>query len=77
MPHDERLKPIIDERRERQRNQPKPPPPWRVYEVSCPDCGQGADARCTTPGGPHRSRVERAKEFTRIRKPRPEAGTEA
>ncbi|MFC8273811.1 hypothetical protein ACFUJR_15060 [Streptomyces sp. NPDC057271] len=77
VPHDERLQPIIDERRERQRNQPKPPPPWRVYEVSCPDCGQGADARCATPGGPHRSRVERAKEFTRIRKPRPEAGAEA
>ncbi|MFF0486804.1 hypothetical protein [Streptomyces sp. NPDC004435] len=77
VPHDERLKPIIDARRERQRNQPKPPPPWRVYEVTCPDCGQGADARCTTTGGPHRSRVERAKEFTRLRKPRPETGTEA
>ncbi|MFD9575386.1 hypothetical protein ACFWBI_36905 [Streptomyces sp. NPDC059982] len=77
MPHDERLQPIIDERRERQRNQPKPPPPWRVYEVTCPDCGQGADARCTTTGGPHRSRVERAKEFTRLRKPRPEPGAEA
>ncbi|WEH43990.1 hypothetical protein [Streptomyces sp. AM 2-1-1] len=77
VPHDERLQPIIDERRERQRNQPKPPPPWRVYEVTCPDCGQGADARCTTTGGPHRSRVERAKEFTRLRKPRPETGTEA
>ncbi|MCF3179993.1 hypothetical protein IPZ70_08570 [Streptomyces polychromogenes] len=77
VPHDERLKPIIDERRERQRNQPKPPPPWRVYEVTCPDCGQGADARCTTAGGPHRSRVERAKEFTRLRKPRPEPGAEA
>lgn len=77
VPHDERLQPIIDERRERQRNQPKPPPPWRVYEVTCPACGQGADARCTTPGGPHRSRVERAKEFTRRRKPRPETGTQA
>lgn len=77
VPHDERLQPIIDERRERQRNQPKPPPPWQVYEVTCPDCGQGADARCTTPGGPHRSRVERAKEFTRLRKPRPETGAEA
>ncbi|WP_325751510.1 hypothetical protein [Streptomyces sp.] len=77
VPHDERLQPIIDERRERQRHQPKPPPPWRVYEVTCPDCGQGADARCTTPSGPHRSRVERAKEFTRRRKPRPETGTEA
>ncbi|MFF4291711.1 hypothetical protein ACFY0R_41535, partial [Streptomyces sp. NPDC001633] len=77
VPHDERLQPIIDERRERQRNQPKPPPPWRVYEVTCPDCGQGADARCTTPGGPHRSRVERAKEFTRLRKPRPEPDAEA
>ncbi|MFB8406145.1 hypothetical protein [Streptomyces sp. NPDC055912] len=77
VPHDERLKPIIDARRERQRNQPKPPPPWRVYEVTCPDCGQGADARCTTTGGPHRSRVERAKELTRLRKPRPEPGAEA
>ncbi|MFI1226089.1 MULTISPECIES: hypothetical protein [unclassified Streptomyces] len=77
VPHDERLQPIIDERRERQRNQPRPPPPWRVYEVTCPDCGQGADARCRTPGGPHRSRVERAKEFTRRREPRPEPGVEA
>ncbi|MEV7834374.1 hypothetical protein AB0P12_27670 [Streptomyces subrutilus] len=77
VPHDERLQPIIDARRERQRNQPKPPPPWRVYEVTCPDCGQGADARCATMGGPHRSRVERAKEFTRLRKPRPATSAEA
>lgn len=72
VPHDDRLQPIVDERKERQKNQKKPPAPWRVYEVTCPDCGQGTDARCKTPGGPHRSRVERAKELTRRRQPRPE-----
>ncbi|WP_052714032.1 DUF721 domain-containing protein [Streptomyces katrae] len=72
-----RADPAIAKAVERQRNQPKPPPPWRMYEVTCPDCGQGADARCTTTGGPNRSRVERAKEFTRLRKPRPEPGAEA
>jgi hypothetical protein len=62
VPHDERLKPIIDERREQQRSRR----PWRVYEVTCPDCCQKPEQRCTTLGGPHRSRVERAKEYTRL-----------
>ncbi|MGW0669807.1 zinc finger domain-containing protein [Streptomyces sp. NPDC002746] len=70
VPHDERMRPIIEERKERQRAER----PWRVYEVTCPDCGQGAEARCTTSGGPHRSRVELAKEFTRRRKPHPASG---
>jgi len=64
VPHDERLKPIIDERKEQQRLRR----PWRVYEVTCPDCGQGPEQRCTTLGGPHRSRVELAKEYTRLKK---------
>lgn len=74
VPHSERLKPIIDERREQQRAQAKARRPWRVYEVTCPDCGQGAEKRCTTSGGPHRARVELAKEFTLQRKPRPAPG---
>ncbi|WP_370270460.1 hypothetical protein [Streptomyces sp. V4I8] len=72
VPHDERLHPILEERKAKQREQTPPPPPWRVYDVTCPDCGQGPDSRCESPGGPHRSRVEKAKAFTRARKPRPE-----
>ncbi|MGY3056811.1 hypothetical protein ACVWZD_001056 [Streptomyces sp. TE3672] len=64
VPHDERLKPIIDERREQQRSRR----PWRVYEVTCPDCGQEPEQRCITLGGPHYSRVELAKEYTRLKK---------
>ncbi|WP_255345669.1 zinc finger domain-containing protein [Streptomyces chartreusis] len=63
LPHDERLQPIIDERKARR--------PWRVYEVTCPDCGQEPEQRCTTLGGPHRSRVELAKEYTRLKKAHP------
>ncbi|WP_329169471.1 hypothetical protein OG709_35720 (plasmid) [Streptomyces sp. NBC_01267] len=70
VPHDERMRPIIEERKERQRTQ-RTQRPWRVYEVACPDCGQGIEARCTTSGGPHRSRVELAKEFTRRHEPHP------
>ncbi|MFJ2094725.1 hypothetical protein ACIOEW_36545 [Streptomyces sp. NPDC087901] len=69
--HDERTRPIIEERKERQHALR----PWRTYEVTCPDCGQGAEARCTTTsGGPHRARVELAKEFTRRREPHPPSG---
>ncbi len=68
-PHDERLQPIVDERKAKQKAMPRH---WRVYEVTCPDCGQGPDARCKIPRGPHRSRAEKAKEFTRLRKSRPE-----
>ncbi|MEU5902505.1 zinc finger domain-containing protein [Streptomyces venezuelae] len=67
VPHDERLKPIIDERKAQQRSRR----PWRVYEVTCPDCGQEPEQRCTTLGGPHRSRVELAKERTRLKKAHP------
>ncbi|MFH8470357.1 hypothetical protein [Streptomyces sp. NPDC017991] len=64
VPHDERLKPIIDERKEQQRLRRQ----WRVYEVTCPDCGQEPEQRCTTLGGPHRARVELAKKYTRSKK---------
>ncbi|MFJ2774358.1 hypothetical protein [Streptomyces sp. NPDC087300] len=67
VPHDERLKPIIKERQERQRARR----PWRVYEVTCPDCGQGPEQRCTTAGGPHRARIELAQEYTRLKEARP------
>ncbi|ANZ15377.1 hypothetical protein SNOUR_10305 [Streptomyces noursei ATCC 11455] len=67
IPHDERLQPFIDERKAMQRKRR----PWHVYEVTCLDCGQGPDARCESSGGPHTSRVARAKEFTRLHKLRP------
>ncbi|WP_051927315.1 zinc finger domain-containing protein [Streptomyces durhamensis] len=71
-PHDERVQPIVDERKAQQKANPKVVPrPWRVYEVTRPDCGQGPDSRCKSPGGPHRARVERAQEYTRLRNPRP------
>ncbi|MEV2255917.1 hypothetical protein AB0I94_36075 [Streptomyces sp. NPDC050147] len=73
VPHDERLQPIIDKRREQQQTRR----PWRVYEVTCPDCGQEAEQRCTTSGGPHRSRVELAQEFTRQRKLRPSSAEQS
>ena len=67
-PHDERLQPILDEWKAKQKQTPRA---WRVYEVTCPDCGKGYDAPCESPAGPHRSRVELAKENTRLRKPLP------
>ncbi|MFE4874879.1 hypothetical protein [Streptomyces sp. NPDC056682] len=70
MPHDERIQPITDERKEQQRAQQ----PWRVYEVTCPYCDQGVETRCTTSGGTHRSRVELAKELTRRCEPHPASG---
>ncbi|MFJ5548667.1 hypothetical protein [Streptomyces sp. NPDC093225] len=65
VPHDERLRPILEEREERQ-----PGRPWGVYEVACPACGQGVGTRCKTSRGAHRARHERAAEFTRAREPR-------
>lgn len=67
VPHDERLQPIIDEREKQQRLRR----PWRVYEVTCPECGQEPEQRCTTSGGPHPSRVELAKKYTRMKKAHP------
>ncbi|WP_456302300.1 zinc finger domain-containing protein [Streptomyces chartreusis] len=69
-PHDERVQPILDERKARQQTNPTVVPrPWR-YEVTCPHCAQGPESRCKSPGGPHRARVERAKEYTRLQKAR-------
>lgn len=67
-PHDERLQPILDERKAKEKQIPRA---WRVYEVTCPDCGKGYDSPCQSPAGPHRSRVELAKEYSRLRKPPP------
>ncbi|MEU0110683.1 hypothetical protein ABZ313_35705 [Streptomyces sp. NPDC006251] len=64
-PHDERLQPIVDERKAKQKAIPRP---WRVYEVTCPDCGRSPNAPCKSPSGPHRSRVELAQEYSRLRK---------
>ncbi|MFC7266747.1 hypothetical protein [Streptomyces lutosisoli] len=67
-PHDERLQPIVDERKAKQKAMLRP---WRVYEVTCPDCGRVYNSPCVSPAGPHLSRVELAKEFARLRKPLP------
>ncbi|MGW1259329.1 zinc finger domain-containing protein [Streptomyces sp. NPDC002513] len=67
-PHPERLQPIVDARKAKQKAIPRP---WRVYDVTCPDCGRGYNAPCASPAGPHRKRVELAKENTRLRKPPP------
>ncbi|MBC2907697.1 hypothetical protein H4N64_40575 [Streptomyces sp. PSKA01] len=64
-PHDERLQPILDERKAKQKQTPRA---WRVYEVTCPDCGKGYNSPCQSPAGPHRSRVELAKEYSRLGK---------
>ncbi|MEV8057152.1 hypothetical protein AB0P37_11635 [Streptomyces antimycoticus] len=69
VPHDERLQPIVEERKIKARQAPRP---WRVYEVACPDCGRAPGARCASPsGGVHRSRVDLARENTRKGLPRP------
>ncbi|MCX5559483.1 hypothetical protein [Streptomyces sp. NBC_00038] len=67
-PHDERLQPIVDERKARQTATPRP---WRVYDLTCPDCGVGYNSPCESPAGPHRTRVELAKEYSRQHKPPP------
>ncbi|MFE4018541.1 hypothetical protein ACFXPZ_14120 [Streptomyces sp. NPDC059101] len=67
-PHDERLRPIVSERKpqvehrmQRQRAQPSSPAPsWQVVDVACPDCKAAPGSRCRTPNGhPHQSRATR------------------
>ncbi|WP_406481982.1 hypothetical protein [Streptomyces sp. NBC_01615] len=57
--HDERLEPILAERKakaERQRLAPG------ACDIACPDCARLAGERCASPsGGVHRSRVEGAQ----------------
>ncbi|WP_425507089.1 zinc finger domain-containing protein [Streptomyces rapamycinicus] len=68
VPHDERLLPIVEERKNKAQQTPRP---WRVYEVTCPDRGKAPGARCASPsGGVHRSRVDLARENTRKGLPR-------
>jgi len=59
IPHDERLEPILAERKaqaERQRLAPG------AYDIACPDCARLAGERCASPSGSvHRSRVEGAR----------------
>ncbi|MFC7266513.1 hypothetical protein [Streptomyces lutosisoli] len=59
IPRDERLEPILAERKakaERQRLAPG------AYDIACPDCAGLAGERCASPsGGVHRSRVEGAQ----------------
>ncbi|MFJ9968593.1 zinc finger domain-containing protein [Streptomyces avermitilis] len=63
IPHDDRLEPILAERKakaERQRLTPG------AYDIACPDCARLAGERCASPsGGVHRSRVERAQKVSR------------
>ncbi|MFF7249972.1 hypothetical protein ACFZBU_39490 [Embleya sp. NPDC008237] len=67
LPHDERLRPILDERKARvlERDRASSSRPRRPDEVACPDCASEPGATCTTRRGPHRARVERARELTR------------
>ncbi|MFF3137711.1 zinc finger domain-containing protein [Streptomyces mirabilis] len=67
-PHDERVQLILHERKAKQKQTPRA---WRVDEVTCPDCGRGYNTPCESPAGPHRSRVELAREYSRLRKPPP------
>ncbi|WP_405834929.1 hypothetical protein [Streptomyces sp. NBC_01176] len=67
VPHDERLQPIIAERKAQRAASAGR---WRVDEVTCPDCRKGYHTPCDSPNGPHRSRVELAQEYTRLRRPR-------
>ncbi|MGG7568946.1 zinc finger domain-containing protein [Streptomyces sirii] len=71
IPHDERLWPIVEERKEKARKArqhkqaPQRPVSGHAPNVLCPDCGAMPGVRCATSRGPHRSRVERAREVTR------------
>jgi hypothetical protein len=62
-PHDERLRLIISKRNSRpelsKQASRKPPMPWQVVDVACPDCNALPGRRCTTANGrPHQSRVK-------------------
>ncbi|MFE5197944.1 hypothetical protein ACFQ93_30110 [Streptomyces sp. NPDC056601] len=64
MPSDEPMQPATDEPKALER-------PRLAYEVTCPTCGRGYNSPCESPSGPHRSRVELAKEYTRLGKVQP------
>ncbi|WP_442815522.1 zinc finger domain-containing protein [Streptomyces sp. NBC_01207] len=60
LPHDERRRLIISERKPRTEPPPRPRPrsAWRVTDVACPTCKAGPGVRCSSPGGhPHQPRV--------------------
>lgn len=75
LPHDERLRLIIGERkppakkspkastpRRRPSSRPAAPrtPPWNVLDVACPTCNAGPGTQCKTPNRhPHQPRVAR------------------
>ncbi|MFJ3883033.1 hypothetical protein ACIPW5_36995 [Streptomyces sp. NPDC090077] len=63
LPHEERLRPILEERKIRARQRRArslPPGSQAVLGVECPDCGSEAGQVCSSPRGAHRGRVERA-----------------
>ncbi|MFF9593838.1 hypothetical protein ACF1FX_32420 [Streptomyces sp. NPDC014646] len=65
VPHAERLRPIIQELEEQQKEQQgEARTVWQVYDVTCPSCGQEAGAWCRTSGKPHHRRSKLAAEFT-------------
>ncbi|WP_331762853.1 hypothetical protein [Streptomyces anulatus] len=77
LPHDERLRRVLQhsdarsrpprQRREKRSEQPAggtAARTWHAREVRCPKCQAPPEARCT-PNGTHRERVEWAAEFTR------------
>ncbi|MGW2082132.1 zinc finger domain-containing protein [Streptomyces sp. NPDC001939] len=63
VPHSERLKPILEERKAKARQRKRQ---LRTLDVNCPDCKRPAGAPCASPsGGVHRSRAEHAQELNR------------
>ncbi|MFI0716395.1 hypothetical protein ACH4SK_38540 [Streptomyces inhibens] len=71
LPHDERLRLIISERKfrtEKSTQRPSPrsqprSPSWHVLDVACPTCNAVPGSRCRTPDGrPHQPRV---RQFSR------------
>ncbi|MEV6699305.1 hypothetical protein AB0M68_19355 [Streptomyces sp. NPDC051453] len=63
IPHSERLKPILEERKAKAKQRKRQ---LQTLDVTCPDCKRPPGATCTSPsGGVHRSRAEHAQKLNR------------
>ncbi|MER5570471.1 hypothetical protein ABT083_30430 [Streptomyces goshikiensis] len=68
LPHDERLRLIINERKAQAEPSPRPRmrSVWRVTDVACPTCKAGPGVRCSSPGGhPHQPRIAQLRRRSR------------
>ncbi|MER8233219.1 hypothetical protein [Streptomyces sp. NPDC094049] len=68
LPHVERLRLIINERKLQAEPSPRPRlrSVWRVTDVACPTCKAGPGVRCNSPGGhPHQPRVAQLRRQSR------------